>query len=265
MAAKSFRAIWKSLVPRWLNEGEGGLVGYVLMLLNDASLERLRLGHLARFPQQDANGTPGPDDALAALGRDRGVVRGIAETSRSYAYRLTQWLVNARKRGTAFQLMKDVASYVDFDGTKGVSYRVVDMRGNWFSRAADGTETYSLKQENWNWDGVAARWARFWLIIYPGTRWLANGVWGSAGRKWGTPGATWGTTAAREHAPTIRQLISDAKPGGTRCETVIVALDDSTFDPSAPEPDGNWGRWGKNVNGVMTPTRLATARYFGGT
>jgi hypothetical protein len=263
--ARSFRTIWAKLVPDWLVEGDGGLIGYTLMLLNDASLERLRLGHLARFPQQGPDGTPGPDDALAALGRDRGVVRGIDETSSSYAYRLTQWLINARKRGTAFQLLKDVASYVDFDGSKGCSYRIVDTRGNWFSRAADGTETYSLKEENWNWDGETSRWARFWLIIYPGTRWAVQPeTWGST--TWGAAGKTWGTTALPEHGVTLRNLASDGKPGGTRCESIVIAFDENSFDPSAPEPDGTWKRWSENVDGVNVPTtRLNTARYFGGT
>jgi hypothetical protein len=48
--ALNFRELWKSLVPSWLNSGDGELLGYTLMYLNDLSLERLYLGHLARMP-----------------------------------------------------------------------------------------------------------------------------------------------------------------------------------------------------------------------
>ncbi len=128
--ALNFRGIWRLLVPRRLSEGEGGLVGHVMMLLNDASMQRLEYGHLARFPQQGPDGSPGPDDALAALGRDRGVTRGIEETSTSYAYRLTQWLVDARTRGTAFTMMKVLHDYCDSARVHGMSFRIVDARGN---------------------------------------------------------------------------------------------------------------------------------------
>ncbi len=256
MANLSFRRIWASLVPRWLSDGDGGLVGYVLMLLNDASLDRHYLGHLARFPQQGPDGTPAPDDALAALGRDRGEVRGIDESSASYAYRLTQWLVDARTRGTAFTMMKKLAEYCDWDGSKGCSFRIVDNRGNWFSRSSSGVETSSLDTGNWDWDGDTARWSRFWVIIYPGTRWIDTAqTWGGAGT-WGGATATWGSsTITEEHTRTLRTIVDDWKPGGTRCHTVILALDPASFDPSTPEPDGTWVYWAN---------RLTTALYLDG-
>jgi len=252
----TFRALRTKIAPRWLTAGDGGKLGFALDVMKDALMERVRLGHLARFPQQDATGTPGPADALDALGRDRGVIRGIDETDRSYAYRLTQWLVDARTRGTAFSLMKRLHAYVDFDGSRGVSFRVVDNRGNWFSRSSTGVETSSLNTGNWNWDGNTAKWARFWVVIYPGTRWIDSGAnWGSAGN-WGGS-TTWGSlTITDEQTRTLRTIVADEKPAGTRCHTIIIATDANTFDPSAPEPDGTWGYWSN---------RLATALYLDGT
>lgn len=255
MAANfNFRKLWAKLVPRWLSDGDGGLIGYTLALLHDASAERLRLGHLARFPQQGPDGTPGPPDALAALGRDRGVVRGIDETDRSYAYRLTQWLVDARTRGTAFTLMKTLAAYVDWDGSKGASFRVVDNRGNWFSRAADGTQTSSLNTGNWDWDGDTSKWGRFWVIVYPATRWV------DTGEDWGDDvwaGSTWGSTSISEvETRTIQALVAEWSPLHARCETIVLALDAASFDPTTPEPDGSWATWSN---------RLTTARYLDGT
>ncbi len=256
---KNFRGLWRRLVPSWLNSGEGELVGYTLMWLNDISLERIYLGHLARFPQNGPNGETAPTDALAALGRDRGVIRGIDETDASYAYRLTQWLVDARTRGTAFTLMKQLAAYCDWDGSKGCSFRVVDSRGNWYSRSATGVETSSLDTGNWNWDGEeATRWARFYAIVYPGTRWVEGPDWGDS--TWGATNETWGTTATPEHVATMKEIVADGKPAGTN-GAIIIAFDDASFDPTSPEPDGTWGR--PYYGADAPPSRLATARYIG--
>lgn len=250
--ARPFRFLRKYLAPSWLTSGEGEAVGYTLDLLKDAQMERLYKGHLARFPQQGPDGTPGPADALAALGRDRGVVRGIDETDTSYAYRLTQWLVDARTRGTAFTLMKQLAAYCDWDGSKGCSFRVVDNRGNWFSRSALGVETSSLNTGNWNWDGDTASWSRFWVVIYPGTRWIDTGDdWGDV-IEWGDGATTWGSTGITEaQTRTLQAIVADWKPAGTRCHTIILALNSATFSPSAPEPDGTWGYWSNRLTSAL--------------
>ena len=39
----SFRQLRLSLAPRWLLDGEGGLIGYSLDLMKDAFVERVRL------------------------------------------------------------------------------------------------------------------------------------------------------------------------------------------------------------------------------
>ncbi len=257
----NFRELRRFLVPRWLTDGEGGLVGYALDLMRDVLMERVRLGHLVRFPQQDANGTPGPTDALHALGRDRGVVRGIGEDDTTYAYRLTQWLVDSRTRGTAFTMMKQLADYCDYAGAQGCSFRTVDNRGNWYSRAADGTESSSLDTGNWDWDGDADKWARFWVVIYPGTRWAAEGVW-DTGALWDETSLVWGSTATQEHATTLLSIISDWKPAGTR-GFGILAFDSGSFDPTAPEPDGDWGKPYEYAAGTAIESRLTTARYIG--
>ncbi len=256
--AKTLRTLWRHLVPARFARGEGESVGYAMSLVADATLERMYFGFLARFPQQDANGTPGPTDALNALGRDRGIIRGIDETDTSYAYHLTQWLVYARTRGTAFTLMQRLAAYCDYDGSKGCSFRVVDNRGNWFSRSATGVETSSLNTGNWNWDGDTASWARFWVVIYPGTRWIDSGQdWGDAANPWGGAAATWGSlTITEEQTRTMQSLIADWAPLHARCHTIIIATDAASFSPSAPEPDGTWGYWSN---------RLTTALYLDGT
>lgn len=260
MAARPrFRTLRKFLAPRWLTEGEGGLVGYSLDLIKDAFVERLRLGFLAGFPQNGPNGETAPEDALALIGRDRRVVRGIDESAESYAYRLTQWLVDRRRTGNPFALMKKLAEYTG----PGVAFRTVDVRGNWYSRDEDGVETSSLATGNWDWDGDTARWSRFWVIVYPGALWSAESTWGAG--TWGAVSTgTWGSTMTPEHAASMHALVADWKPAGTRCAAIILALDPASFDPTAPEPDGLWGRWSKVVASTQVASRLATGRYVDG-
>ena len=260
MAATRFRFLRRFLAPRWLTEGEGFLVGYSLDLMKDAFIERLRLGHLARYPQQDAAGTPAPADALAAIGRDRRVVQGINETGAAYAVRLRAWLDDRKRAGNPYALMQKLAEYVG----GGSSFRIVDNSGNWYHRAADGTETRLLNQGNWNWDGEANKWSRFWVIIYPGTTWSTGPrTWGAT--PYGLTEPRWGCTATADQAATVRFLVDDWKPAGTRCVEIILAFDTASFDPTAPEPDGEWNHWYDYNGSDAEPARLATARYIGGT
>lgn len=264
-APARFRLSRHLLVPRWLTEDEGLLVGYSLDLLKDAFVERLRLGLLARFPQNGPNGETAPSDALAALGRDRRVVRGIDETEVSYAARLLRWLDDRKTAGSPFAVMARLREYLGADS--GCSFRTVDARGNWYSLAADGTTSVVPAAGNWNWDGIpATQWARYWVIIYPGTRWTALPTWGSVdGPAWGTPGVTWGSTATPTEVDILRAVVADWKPGGMTCVNIILAFLPATFDPAAPEPNGTWGHWSHVALGIcQAPTRLITARYVDG-
>ncbi len=264
---KTFRALRSKIAPRWLTEGEGGLVGYALDLMRDALLERVRLGMLARFPQQDANGTPGPADALTSMGRDRRMVRGLDETDTTYAARMKDWLTDRRTAGNPYTLMKQLHAYT---GTAhGVSFRTVDNSGNWYSRSSAGVETASINLDNWDWDtDTGVRWARFWVIIYAGTLWEAEPFdWGDGDDPdWGDDPATegFGSTATQDHVRTLQAIVADWKPAGTRCNHIILAFDPASFDPATPEPDGEWGNWHKIVAGESVPSRLDTARYING-
>lgn len=259
MAAPTFRATRKQLAPRWLTEGDGELLGYALDILKDAFAERMRQALLIRFPEQGPDGTPAPADALAAMGRDRRVVRGLNETDASYVRRLKSWLDDRKTAGNAFALMARLAEYTG----AGTSFRTVDNSGNWYRREADGSQSVLIRQANWNWDGDTAKWARFWVIVY-GFR-AAAGTFGGGASIGGSASATIGSTTTRDEVATIRAIIKDWKPAGTRCRNIILALDDASFDPSAPEPDGSWGTWSENDAGTQVATRLRSARYFDGT
>lgn len=264
MFAQTYRTIRKSLAPRWLTEGEGEKVGYALDLIKDAFAQRAYLGLLARLPQGNSLGTAtAPPDALAAMGRDRRVVKGIGESDTSYALHLRNWLNDRRTAGNPFTLLRKLSDYTGT--TNGVSFRTVDNSGNWYSRSATGVETSSLATGNWNWDGNTAAWSRFWVIIYPGTLWTSTSqTWGAAG-SWAGAISNWGSTAiTSEQVKTLQALVTDWKPGGTACVNIILALDPASFNPASPEPNGTWGKSYKYVAGVAVPSRLATARYLDG-
>ncbi len=282
MPAVNFRENRQNMGPSWLvhDGADAELAGYVLELLRDAFVERLRQGLLARLPQNDRTGqTTAADDALAAMGRDRRIVRGINESSQTYAQRLVRWLDDWRTAGNPFALMAQLAGYCGLATGPGVapgtrpSFRTVDVRGNWFSRAADGTLSVSLKQANWDWDGsptALANWSRFWVIIYPNGLWSTGPRWGDAGINWGQPNnRTWGSTATTDEVASVKGIVADWKPAGTTCVNIILAFDNSSFNPfssvdTAGLPDSTWGKWHKVAAGVSVPSRLSTARYWDG-
>lgn len=258
-----FRRIFKTLLPSWLTTGEGELVLYSLGVIKDAFAERALQGLYARYPSY------APEDALPYIGRDRKIVRGIGEPVESYRARLLPWLDLHAVRGNPFSLMEQLAAYCQVN----VRIRTVDRRGNWFTRDRDGTESWQLDTGNWNWDTVPASpdWSRFWVIIYPtlgGEPWqIMTGVvgdpdlWGSG---LGSPNVTVGTTAKPEHVQNVKNIVREWQPDGTRCEWIIIAFDDASFDPASPEPDGTWGNWGTPSGGNLVRSRLSTARYWSG-
>ncbi len=267
MAFSNFRGLRKFLATRWQVADEGGLVGYAIDLMRDAQMQRLYLGHLARFPEA------APPDALAAHGRQRRVIRGINESQASYVDRLIRYLDDRKQQGSPFALLKKLAEYTG----PGPAFRTVDARGNWFSRAADGTETYLLKRENWNWDDRPidldtgkVRWSRFWVIIYPNGLWTEGAGWGDPDAPaWGENNVTWGSTATPEQVASIRSIVAQWKGLHARCINIILAFDPASFDPLAGVgdsgmPAGLWEHWSRNVGGVQVPARLDTARYWDG-
>ncbi len=205
------------------------------------------------------------------MGRDRRVIRGLTETDQAYALRLIAWLDDRKTCGNPYALMQKIAEYL---GTgSGFVIKTVDVAGNWYVRAADGTRRAYLSQANWDWDGDAAQWSRFWVILHPpSTFWQVSPFdWGdAAGSDWGEDdGHTLGSTATYDEVQTIRPIVADWKPAGTKCINVIVAFDPASFDPTAAVdstgmPDGLWYRWSKVVAGVQVPARLDTARYWDG-
>ena len=250
MSSITFRRMVANKLPAWLRSGEGGLVAYTLAWMLDAFRDRARLAIFVRFPQWC------PPDALAPHGRDRGIVRGIYDTDESYAARLIPWLDYHRRRGNPWAMLEQLQAYCG-----GSVVRTVDRRGNWYSIAADGTQTYVAANGLWTWDDRAAspEWARGWAIVYmtggtvpfaPGPLVGAADLWGGAV---GSEGYTVGSTADPGQIAALRSIVLDGTPGGVHAEFIILAFDAATFAPATPEALPTWGN-------NQTP-RLGTARY----
>jgi len=96
------------------------------------------------------------------------------------------------------------------------------------------------------------------------------------GPAWGSPPMvygdfTWGVTCSPETVISIRQIIQRWKSGSTYYPYIIASFGggDGTAgnefsplsSPGAGNPDGTWGGYGKNVNGVWVPSKQPLNSY----
>lgn len=251
MSRPQLREFALKIAPRWLQTGPGASVLYTIGAVLDAGIDGTWEGIQARMPlEADVS-------ALSAIGADRRIVRGFDETDDAYRLRLAAHLEAWRYAGHARAVFGAVQGYLSgYD----VPMRIVTNAGFWYHVDAAGTLTWERQLGTWDWDGTPAAWWRFWLIIYPpADLWVAEDDWGAG--EWGD-GGTWGTTATPEQVAAIRGLVKTWKAAHSKCEWIVIAFDGASFDPSAPEPDGLWGPWGKGDPRV--PSRLSTARYWDG-
>lgn len=260
MSGSGWRGMITALAPTFLQGPYAQKFLYAPGLILDAVTEFAIEGVNARYP------TIGTPTALPFIGRDRGIIRGFDEPDASYASRLLRAIDDWTTAGNYQSILNQVRGYLT---GYAVLARMVNTRGTWASLTSDGVFSLVRRVGNWNWRNESPeQWARSWLVLYPPSDlWVAEGTWGD-GQKYGD-GGTWGTTATSEQVASVQQICRTFKPGGTRLDWIIIALDPSSFDPAgapgAPLPDGTWGWWGKDVSGVVRPSRLASARYWDGT
>lgn len=257
----TFRDSLLRIAGPFLQDATSQQILYPLGTILDAGAEFVTEGLLARFP---GLGTP---TALPYHGRDRKIVRGFAESDPAYANRLVGWLDSHRTRGNPYALMRQLQGYCSPQIPR---IRTVNNAGFFHTLNIDGSTSYQRTSGLWNWDGNTAAWARFWVIIYSTASgpWATSPAWGS-GNNWGNPGQTWGTTATSDQVAAVRAIISDWKPAGTRCNNIIIAFDDASFDPAGSPgpgyPGGTWGGPAVVTNGQYVASRLSSARYWDGT
>lgn len=254
-----FRTSFLKLVPSWLSEGEGGDVLWSLGLLMDAWMERLEQGLHARFPSH------APSDALAFIGRDRRIVRGINESDTSYIERLLSWLETWRRAGSAAAILGQLWGYftpyrvrmrtVAYNATRAVWHTLAE---NTSSNPTDAVTKSVQAPSDWNWDGLTTLWARFYTILYPATVSPApfalrgtfddvdalNRTWD----EWEALDQMFDTDATVAQVTTIQSLVNSYRGGHNVSDWILLTFDNTKFQPgvSSGKPDGTWGNWSKD-------------------
>ncbi len=229
---RTFRTIWKWLVPGWLQKGQGEIVQYTQGVLNDAFAERCRQTTWLGLPSLT------PADSLPMVGRDRGLPRGLFEPVATYRARLAGWRFprGHRVRGTALALLEQVN--VALRGTEWVS---IDQRGTRYDFGGGATRGVT-----WNWDGATLlpNWARFWLVVKStGAPWpsFADGAWGPT--VGGDPDiALAGSGIHPGELEAVRRLVRTPlswSPAGRHPVYLTIYFDGDPF----PVPDGAWDVW----------------------
>jgi hypothetical protein len=257
------------LAPSWLKKPWGQRLVYALTLPLDVITEWIYQGVRARFPLV---GTP---TAYAALGRDRGIVRGPSESDEHFAERLMRWLDDWHTAGGPHALLNQIAGFLGATPPKLslVWHNPATDTATWVVRGTDGViSTHRESPTNFDWDSEtnvdsSNQWARFFIVIHSdaGNPWDPAADWGG-GTAW-KGGQLWGFTGTPLEIAGLRQILDDWRPAHAICPWVIVAFDAASFNPTgsgAGYPDGWWGKWHKVVGGVAVPSRLVTARYFRG-
>lgn len=194
----AFRTSFYKMLPWWLTNGEGELANYSLSILVDAFAQAHEESAKARFP------TYAPNDALAHIGRDRKIVRGIDEPRDSYVARLKRWLDDHPNRGGPYALLTQAGAYWDNAPNGPYKLSLIYRSGKTFERDVDGTIRRTDPMGAF-WDDVDAfpeRWARWWLIFHWHEDPDDEGDWGDPG-DYGD-GGVWGSNLTPEEVIQLR-------------------------------------------------------------
>lgn len=248
---------------------------WVLGLAPDGVLEKCNQGVHNRFVLQAQPG------AVAYLGGERGVLRGLTEDDASYAARVQRAIDDWHVAGSAWAVLGQVLGYLlsltPAARTVSTLYSgSTPARTQWdYYDAGDATTTpprhlQALTAE-WNWDSLSPTngswgWWRWYLVIdsVAPNAWTSPAPkWGATGAKWGGYSGSWGCTSSSNVGKSIRIIVGQWK--ANICHWIIISFDASEFRPSAGVlPDGRYGRWSKLVGGVYVRSRSSNARYFEG-
>lgn len=235
-AFRTFRTIWRHMIPGNFHRGDGEIVQHTEGWLLDAFAETCRQTASLMFPSAC------PEDALAKIGRDRAIPRGFSEPEASYRQRLIAWRYprGHRVRGSAPALLEQIAAV--FGGA--VEAQTIDARGTRYTYAPDGGTT-AERGVSWNWDGeaLASNWGRFWIVIRP--EGAAPQTIEDLGEIGHDPTLCVGVKGVHPgQVNAVRQLAKVGRlswtPAGCRPYTLVIMFDDGS---AFPAPDGTWTDW----------------------
>lgn len=218
--------------PRWLQ----GRIGSSLLYAMAAPLDAI-LDNLIAAVKSSSGAVRRSPDVLEAMGRDRGIRRGPNETADEYTARLANWRSARQLAGTPMELIRQVRGVL---GASPPAVGVMSDAGSLILMAENGA--IAVSNHGWSWDavgGTGAKWARFWVVIYPNGRWDMAPTCGQAGRFVGdSPGASIGTTLPAPTVALVRRTVADW--GAAHAVSVGIVCSYPGADLLANLPTGDW-------------------------
>jgi hypothetical protein len=197
-----------------------GIWGSLLDSSSEAMEQALYLPSLAM-------GDGKAEDVLALLGTERRMPRFPHESASSYRLRLMN----------AWEAWR-------YAGTSTVVLQQLD---------AMGLSAEIREPVDWDWDGNAADWSRFWVVIKPPHPWVRAYRYGAPptgdGKHFHDPLVTYGSNMTIYEVLALRGLVRQWKPGHVRCQYIIVVFDQAAWD--LQQPDGTW-----NVHSHRNPAAM---------
>lgn len=265
-------------VPWWLTGPNRGRINWAIGLTLDVGLEWLFTGIQERYPSFCS------EEALFWLGRDRGIERGVLESSASFRDRLLRFRDIWRQAGTAWAVLYNVQSYFlpQRPRCRMFSHSPHLNRSTCWTLEPDGTLSRHVQSPSvWDWDSanpqrparLDERDTRFWVVVYQDP--LASGnlyyddqtTDGSVEPTW-----TWATTGDHRIAQDFKRFARKWKMAGSMCSGIIVVAPSPTvigwetvFAPDGSGvggyPDGTWHQYSDPSNN-NAPNRNQLAQYF---
>jgi hypothetical protein len=159
----------QKLSPPWLATGDAEKFLYVIGLALDVLLEKLNQAMKAHMPgQNDPSSDP-------LLGADRGILQGIGESHASFSLRLSRAFESWSRAGESRVVLEQVLSVLPIPAYPAAFPLAAIVKGldsNTWDLAYYGQDLsgpcVSIREsvQNWDWDGLGARWWRSWLVLY---------------------------------------------------------------------------------------------------
>lgn len=225
----TFRTQLSQSLPWWLRGWLGGRLAYAIGIQLDVLADMVGDAVGLRFPRA------AQPDALGAIGQDRKIPRGRAESATTYVVRLRRWLDDHRTRGGPYAMLAQLHA---FWAAASMTIVLAYALGTTFSMATSGVITVGSVS------GGGA-WARWWLWFSWPVAVLADGLWGSGG-SW-DDGGVWDSNLSPNDVADIRCVPTAWNAAHCNGQVVVMSPGAELWD----YPAGLWsdaGTWGDGGN-----------------
>lgn len=242
-----------TIAPWFLRNANVGRLLESMGLELDGGLAATQLGFDATEPLRC------DPSALPTIAGDRGIRLYPMEPLSSKRYRVAHWWQIRKLYGSPLGILRNLQPYF-LPGPlprMHVVYQAGDgVTSSWHTIDPDGTYHVRVNTAlaNWNWDDLARKWARFWVIVELHsigiTDWVAH--WDDAGIEWDDGVTHWDAFRGPNgyyyapHFDDMRDAILDAKAGHSHFWGLILSFDPGILQPDQftrdkVPSDGTWG------------------------